>query len=180
MSTLDRVEGRNIILRLIKTDDAEYVHALRTDPAYSRHLSAVKGDVEDQRKWIEDYKIRETEGIELYYVIECKDGRRCGVVRLYNIGADNFTWGSWILDAGKPEGAALESAVLSFGVGFKILGRENALVDVRADNKRAIAFYRRFGMTETHRTEQDIYFAYSRAKYEADHAGFLASAPKEA
>ncbi len=35
---------------------------------------------------------------ELYYVIEGKDGTRCGLVHLYDIGADSFTWDSWILD----------------------------------------------------------------------------------
>ena len=89
-------------------------------------------------------------------------------MRLYDIEADSFTWGSWILDENKPSKAALESAVLSFGVGFEVLQRNLAKVDVRVDNAHATAFYRRLGMTETHRTAQDIYFYYPRARFAAD------------
>ena len=121
---LARVEGPNLILRLIRPEDADYVQALRTDPAYNRHLSEVRGTAEDQRSWIEGYKAREADLRELYYVIERKDGTRCGLVRLYDIRADSFTWGSWILDYNKTRKAALESAVLSFGIGFEELGRD--------------------------------------------------------
>lgn len=165
--------GPTLRLRLITPEDATYVHGLRIDPTYARHLSAVRGTAEDQRRWIESYKPREAAGEEAYYIIERLDGLRCGTVRLYDIKADHFTWGSWILDQGKPPKAALESAVLSFGAGFELPGRHTALVDVRIDNHHAEAFYRRLGMTETHRTEQDIYFEYTKSRYEADKAGYL-------
>lgn len=168
MSSVDRVQGPNLTLRLIEPEDTAYVHGLRTDPAYNRHLSEVRGTVETQRKWIEGYKARESDGHELYYVIERKDGTRCGLVRLYEIEKAHFTWGSWILDENKPPKAALESAVLSFGVGFDALGCDLAYVVVGVENTHAEAFYRRFGMSETHRTAQEIYFEYHRARFEAD------------
>lgn len=169
-----RFNGPNLTLRLIRQADAEYVHALRTDPAYNRHLSEVLGTVEDQRRWIENYKAREADLRELYYVIERKNGPRCGLVRLYDIRADSYTWGSWILDHSKTRKAALESAVLSFGVGFNGLGLSLAHVDVRVGNEHAESFYRRLGMTETRRDANNIYFAYPRSRYEADRAGLLA------
>jgi len=167
------LSGPHLQLRLITPEDAAYVHGLRTHPVYARHLSPVQGTAEDQRRWIEAYKAREAAGQEAYYIITRLDGTRCGTVRLYDIEADRFTWGSWILDAGKPPKAALESAVLSFGAGFALPGRETALVDVRIGNTHAEAFYRRLGMTETHRTGQDIYFEYSKSHYDADRQGYL-------
>lgn len=165
--TLARINGINLSLRLVQSDDAAFIYELRTAPSYNSHLSAVTGTVADQRTWIETYKSREAVGTEYYFVIERRDGTRCGVVRLYDITGDSFTWGSWILDQNKPRKAALESAVLSFGVGFDTLGLDMANVDVREKNTHAEAFYRRLGMTETHRTEQDIYFVYSRAQFAA-------------
>ena len=53
LSLIARVEGPNLILRLIKLDDAAYVHSLRTNPLYNSHLSKVTGNVQDQRAWIE-------------------------------------------------------------------------------------------------------------------------------
>lgn len=173
-TSLSRIEGPNLLLRLIQPDDAGYVHALRTDPAYNRHISVVRGTAEDQRRWIKAYKMREAALNELYYVIERKDGSRCGLVRLYDIGAESFTWGSWILDHNKPPKAALESAVLSFGVGFDGLGLSQALVDVRISNHRALAVYQRLGMTELRRDDHNIYFTYPRSRFSSDRAGYLA------
>lgn len=169
---LARVEGPNLTLRLVRPEDAEYVHGLRTDPAYNRHLSEVRGTVEDQRRWIDAYKAREAALRELYYVIERKDGTRCGVVRLYEIAADSFTWGSWILDHNKTPKAALESAVLIYMIGFDALGLEKAVFDVRLDNDVTLAFHRRFGATEIRGDEQDIYFVYPRDRFAADHSRY--------
>jgi RimJ/RimL family protein N-acetyltransferase len=168
-----------LALRLIQPEDAAYVHSLRSNPAYNTHLSTVTGTVDDQRTWIEDYKSREAQGQEFYYVIERKDGARCGLVRLYEIEAESFTWGSWILDEHKTHKAALESAVLSFGIGFDALGMHAANVDVRVANEHAAAFYRRLGMEETHRIDGQIFFAYPRARFDADKEAYLSILEQE-
>lgn len=171
---LARITGPDLVLRLITLEDAAYVHGLRLNPAYNTHLSTVRGKVADQRAWIDAYKAREAAGQELYYIITRHDDTRCGTVRLYDVMGDSFTWGSWILDHSKSPKAALESAVLSFGAGFEGLGAALARIDVRRDNTHAVAFYRRFGMTETHCTDHDIFFTYSRARFMADRDEYLA------
>jgi len=163
------------MLRLIRPEDADYLYDLRMDPAYNRYLSQVTGDVEDQRRWIEDYKVQEADGRQLYFLILRHDGVNCGVVRLYDIGPDHFTWGSWILDHNKPAKAALESAFLSFSVGFEVLGKSIAHIDVRVANKHAEAFYRRFGMTETHSDTKDIFFTYKCEDFMRDRNKHLAA-----
>jgi RimJ/RimL family protein N-acetyltransferase len=173
LSLIARVEGPNLILRLIKPDDAAYVHGLRTNPLYKSYLSKVTGTVQDQRAWIEGYQAREAAGQEFYYVIERKDGMRCGLVRLYDFDVESFSWGSWVLDENKTHKAALESAILSFGVGFDALGVQLANVDVRVANEHAAAFYRRLGMVETHRTDQDIFFNYTREQFETGRTHYL-------
>ena len=163
---LGRIHGPNLNLRLIRPDDAEYVVELRSDPRYNRYLSPVTHTVAAQRRWIEKYQVRERERSELYYVIERRDdGRRCGLVRLYDIIPGSFTWGSWIIDQNKPPKAALESALLSFGIGFEMLDLPVALVDVRLANAKAISFYRRLGMEELRQSPTDIFFQYSRKHY---------------
>jgi len=165
---LSRIDGIQLSLRLVEPDDAAYIYGLRTDPTYNNHLSSVTGTVEDQRAWIEAYKEREAARSEYYFVIERKDSVRCGVVRLYDIAGNQFTWGSWILDANKPSRAALESAVLSFGAAFENLSMTVGIIDVRKDNTRAIAFYRRFGMHETGEDTENIYFEYKSEQFTAD------------
>tara|TARA_R110002049_G_scaffold309261_2_gene519382 strand:- start:8077 stop:8631 length:555 start_codon:yes stop_codon:yes gene_type:complete len=172
-SLIARVEGPNLTLRLIEPEDAAYVHGLRINPLYNSHLSKVTGTIENQRQWIEGYKAREAAGQEFYYVIERKDGTPCGLVRLYEIEGDQFTWGSWILDDNKPPKAALESAALSFGVGFNLLGKRKGLIDVRVENKRAIEFYRRFGMIQAQADGQKIYFNYLRNRFQSDYEAHM-------
>lgn len=164
-----RVEGHRLRLRLVTPSDAEYVYGLRTNPAYNQHLSPVTGTMEDQREWIERYKEREALGQEYYYLSERRDdGTPCGLVRLYDLTGDSFTWGSWIIDHNKPPKGALECAVLSFGIGFEQLALHTAHIDVRLENSRAIAFYRRFGMQEIGEDLRDLYFEYRREQFEAD------------
>ncbi len=173
MTTLERIEGPGLNLRLVTPADAEFIYGLRVNPDFNAHLSQITGTAEDQRQWIERYKHREAEGCEYYYVIERRDGVRCGVVRLYDIQGDRFTWGSWILDSNKPPKAALESAVLSFGVGFELLGCQVALIDVRRENHPAQSFYRRFGMTEIDEDLENYYFELSARQFLDRRVGFL-------
>lgn len=173
LKNLTRVEGPNLALRLIETDDAEYVHGLRINPAYNQHLSEVQGTAADQRAWIERYKSREATMEELYYIIERNDGIRCGTVRLYEIKDDRFTWGSWILDENKPNKGALESAVLIYRIGFDLIGKDRAVFDVRNDNSHTLDFHLRFGATETGKFEADTHFSYERENFTQMYPRFL-------
>lgn len=165
MIMASEITGTRLRLRPVRPPDAAFIHGLRTDPVYNAHLSPVTGTVADQRAWITAYEAREAAGEEIYFIIERLDGTSCGVVRLYDITSDSFTWGSWILNADKPPKAALESAVLSFSIGFEDLGRARADIDVRRENRKAIDFYRRFGMTETARDTENLYFELTRARF---------------
>ena len=178
-TSLDRVEGPNLVLRLIQPADAGYVYGLRINPTYNSHLSEIRGTADDQRRWIDDYKAREAEVLELYYIIERRDGTPCGTVRLYDIQPDSFTWGSWSLDHNKPPKAALESAWLIYRAAFGVLGLSEARFDVRRENSNTLTFHRRFGATETHRTEQDIFFVYPRSRFDADRESYLAILKEE-
>ena len=172
-SKFTNLEGPNLTLRLIEQEDAAYACGLRTNPLYNMHISTVTGTIEDQRRWIEKYKAREAVGQELYYVIERKDGTPCGLVRLYDIEAERFTWGSWVLDENKPRKAALESALLIYEIGFERVGCDHAVFDVRRENTHTIAFHRRFGATEFCSDELNAYFRYARTKYLTDRPKYL-------
>lgn len=171
------IDGNRLRLRLVRPEDAAYIHSLRMDARYNAHLSAVSGTIEDQRAWIEDYKLREAAGTEYYYIIESRaDNCACGVVRLYDFHDEQFTWGSWILAENKPKLAALESAVLSFGVGFDLLEYKRLVLDVRKKNERALSFYRRIGASEIGEDDLNFYFQYTSDRFFADrqnHLGLL-------
>ena len=177
---MNLLQGPRLRLRLVESDDAPYIYGLRTDSRYNQYLSSVIGTVDDQRDWIERYKIREAEGREYYYLIERRDSEiPCGVVRLYDIAGESFTWGSWILDHNKPAKAALESAVLSFGAGFHNLACLRGVLDVRRENTHAQSFYRRFGMAEISSDDLNIYFEYQRDTFESRFAVYMSAIQQE-
>ena len=165
MASQSGITGNHLRLRLVTPEDAAFIHGLRTDPAYNLHLSPVTGTVEDQRTWIEAYKTREAAGEEFYYIIERHDDVPCGVVRLYDITEETFTWGSWILNQDKPPKAALESAILIYDIGFFTLNKSCAVFDVRADNERTLRFHRRFGACGTGSDTENLYFELSRERF---------------
>ena len=171
--SLLRLAGPSLALRLINLDDSAFVHGLRVNSKFNKYLSTTYGTVIEQENWIKKYKTREASGTELYYIIERVDGIRCGTVRLTNIrpGCD-LTYESWILDDNKPSKAALESALLALTLGFELLKCEEAHADVRINNTRAEENYRRLGMIETHRTDDDIFFVVKKSRFEKDKIGY--------
>jgi len=173
LHAIECLSGPNLLLRLIQLSDAKYAYDLRTNPLYNQNLSKVTGSVEDQRQWLKGYKAREAKLQELYYVIERMDRIPCGLVRLYDITDDAFTWGSWVLDENKPRKAALESALLSFELGFNIIDKAEAFIEVRLENERAISFYRRFGMTQMKKDLKSIYFKYTREHFNENYEAYM-------
>ena len=143
---LGALSGFKVLLRLANPEDAEFVYNLRIDPAYNSHLSPITGGIAGQVEWIKNYKRREQASSEFYFIIErIDDLKPCGVVRLYDINNDTFTWGSWILNQDKPPKAALDSAMLIYSFGFRKLGLKKAVFEVDKKNTHTINFHERFG-----------------------------------
>jgi len=137
-------------------------------------MAAVSGTAEDQRQWIERYKSLEAAGETFYYIVERLDGVPCGTHRIYDITPNSCKTGSWMLDANKPSKAALECYCLCYEIAFDRLGVSKAMLDVMRGNENTIAFHRRFGLTETHSDEVNLYFSYSRAEFEKARARYMA------
>ena len=167
------LDGPQLSFRLVEPIDAAYIYALRRDPTYNTHLSAVTGTILDQANWITRYKDREAQGLEYYFVIDRRGLGPCGLVRLYDITQESLTWGSWILDHNKPPKAALESAVLIYRIAFDGLGLTRSDFEVMHENEHTIAFHRRFGAMETGQTDSHVQFVYTAEQFAKDQAGFL-------
>jgi RimJ/RimL family protein N-acetyltransferase len=137
--------NNNVVLRTIEISDAEFILDLRTNQELSKHLSQVNGSIENQIKFIENYKIRENAKLEYYFIIEYNN-KPVGTVRLYNINYEKstFTWGSWIVQRGNPGEVALSSAYMTYYFGFNKLGLQKAEIDVRKENKSVYKFHKTY------------------------------------
>lgn len=157
--TRHKIEGRSINLRLIELDDAEFIVSLRGDSKKAQYLSSI--DCASQRRWISEYKHREQEGREFYFVIESKSLEPFGLVRMYDFRGDSFCWGSWIIREGAPKVCAIESALCIYEFAFFTLAFTKAHFDVRKDNQRVVAFHKRFGAKVVGEDEINYYFNFS-------------------
>lgn len=160
------LNGKNINLRAVELDDAEFIYNMRQNQNKTKYLSKVTGDVKSQKEWIKNYKQREEDKKEFYFVIESKDKEKLGLVRMYDFKSDSFCWGSWLIKENAPKTTAIESALQIYEFGFYILGFEKSHFDVRKGNNKVIAFHQRFGARIVDEDGLDYFFNFEKSDYE--------------
>ena len=160
------IYGKNINMRTVTTEDAEFIYTMRQNQNKTKYLSTVTGTVDSQKEWIKNYKQREEEKKEFYFVIELKDEKKLGLVRMYDFQDDSFCWGSWLIKEDAPKTTAIESALQIYEFGFYNLGFEKSHFDVRKGNDKVIAFHKRFGAKIVDEDELDYFFNFEKSDYE--------------
>jgi len=160
------ISGKNIKLRTANINDAEFLYTMRQNQYKTKYLSKVTGTVESQKEWIRNYKQREEEKKEFYFVIESKDEEKLGLVRMYDFQGDSFCWGSWLIKEDAPKTTAIESALQIYEFGFYKLGFQKSHFDVRKGNDKVIAFHQRFGAKIVDEDELDYFFNFEKSEYE--------------
>ena len=158
--------GKNINLRTVEIEDAEFIFSMRQNQNKTKYLSKVTGTVESQKEWIKNYKQREENKKEFYFVIESKDKEKLGLVRMYDFQDDSFCWGSWLIKEDAPKTTAIESALQIYEFGFYNLRFEKSHFDVRKGNDKVIAFHQRFGAKIIYEDELDYFFNFEKSDYE--------------
>ncbi|MCY4047887.1 MAG: GNAT family N-acetyltransferase [Candidatus Dadabacteria bacterium] len=141
MKKVESARGVTVSFRLVEEADAEFIVRLRTDPELGRYLFPTDPSVQKQREWLADYKKREADGVEYYYIIfRNEDEKRCGTVRLF-IEEDHFEWGSLILNGDKTPTSSIEMALFICQAGFEVFGFQKASCKVHKDNLPSIKFH---------------------------------------
>lgn len=160
------INGKNINMKTVEVGDAEFIYTMRQNQDKTKFLSKVGGTIETQKEWIKNYKQREKNKEEFYFVIESKNQEKLGLVRMYDFRNDSFCWGSWLIKEGAPKSTAIESALQIYEFGFYNLGFEKSHFDVRKGNGKVIAFHQRFGAKIVDEDELDYFFNFERNEYE--------------
>ena len=156
------VRGKSIFFREVAIDDAEFIIELRTDLEKSKHLSVTSDDIDKQRNFISGYLSGQ---VDYYFVISDWNKQSLGTIRIYDIQADSFCWGSWILSKEAPSNAAIESALLIYDFAFFSLHYLKSHFDVRKENQRVVEFHKRFGASIVSEDDLNFYFQYDRDAY---------------
>ncbi len=156
-----------IKFRFVEVQDANFIYQLRTNNKLNRYISKISGTVEQQIEWIINYKLREKEKKEFYFIIENSNDESVGVVRIYNIKNNSLEWGSWILDPTKSDPVlAIKSILLLYKFVFEILKFDIACLDVRRENKEVVFFHKSYGAKIIDENELDYFFEFKKIDYE--------------
>ncbi len=159
------IHGKSIDLRLVDVSDAEFIFDMRMNENKTQFLSKVTGTLSDQIQWIEEYKKRESLGIEYYFVIQGKSGTSFGLVRVYDFKGDSFCWGSWLIHKDAPMSTAIESALQIYEFAFFKLGFNHCHFDVRKGNTKVLNFHEHFGSVRVDENDIDIFFSFNKEAY---------------
>ena len=137
-------------VRLVQESDAEFIVRLRTDSRLSRFIHDTPSSIGRQVAWIREYKIREHDGID-YYFLFLYEEKSVGVCRIYHISEDAFTFGSWVFLQNIPFWIPIAGAIIGREIGFEILGKkeEHDVDGMHILNSGVISFSRQLGMNIT-------------------------------
>ena len=161
-------------VRLVREEDAEFILKLRTDERLGRFIHPTSNDVEKQRQWIRDYKQREAQGIEYYFIYELNN-ERVGVNRLYDMKPDTqeFTSGSFVFKTGLPMEISTLSLIIMRDIAFDTLGYETNYSDVRLKNYHVRKSARLFGCTQYGETEESALYVVDKLTYKRNRQRLL-------
>jgi RimJ/RimL family protein N-acetyltransferase len=163
------LEARTVYLRLVEEYDAAFICGLRNNDQLNTYISKSTASEESQRKWIANYKQREADSKEYYFII-CRrsDDLEIGTVHLYDfqVNTKSFCWGSWILNENKTKYAAVESALLVYEMGFAKLGFSQSHYDVMKGNDKVHSFHLKMGAEKVSEDDKNIYYIFPKKKHE--------------
>ena len=161
----EKLRTNNLHFKLVNKADASFILKLRTDIKLGKFLTKVESNLAKQLSWIEGYQKRSAKGLEYYFVIIDKNGEKVGLVRLYDINENDFSWGSWILKTGVPSSYAIESALLIYEIGFEFLKLQSSIFEVLKDNEAVISFHLKTKAEILRRDKEKVFFKFERSAY---------------
>lgn len=173
MMELNNIERYNLKLTTVDVTDAKFILELRTDPLLARYLSTTGAKIEDQIDWIRNYKIRETQGLEYYFLTRDAQGNALGTTRLSELGGECFELGSWLFSRNAPQGAAILADIITKEIGFEMLGFDCCKFNVRKENKSVLKYHKNYLPKIIGETDLDIFFKLDKSSFNQHKNKFL-------
>lgn len=157
------IKKYGIEVRLVNEKDVSFILGLRTDPRLGRFISETSSEVEQQVKWLKDYKLREKDGKE-YYFIYSYQGEAVGVNRIYNIDFEKkeAVGGSFVFKKGCLIELPVLSTLIQLDIAFNLLGIDRMLGDIRKGNRKVIKFHQILKVHFISEDELNLYYEYGR------------------
>lgn len=167
-----QLERYGLQVMLVKEEDAEYIIQLRTDSKLGKYLNSTQNDIEKQKQWIRDYKKREEQGIDYYFIYFSK-GKRIGLNRIYNINGKTATAGSWICSPELPFEFPILTMLIIREIFFEILELDIDHFDTRKNNKKVIKMHDLLGAHKIYENDIDVFHYLTKDDFKISKPKFL-------
>lgn len=144
---MEKIEGKNIKLELVTNEDIDFILNIRHNHKHKKNLGKTVLTHEEQRKWLNEYKKREKEKKDFYYVISLKNENRekVGLIRVYDIVDNTFEQGSLVIKEGQPINVILETLKLIYTFAFEDMKFIEGRLRVKKINKVGNKFHKNYG-----------------------------------
>ncbi len=155
-----------LYLRLVRIEDAQFILGLRTSKR-GQMLNHTDADLIQQQKWMTQYKEREKQGLD-YYFIYYYQGNPIGVNRIYDIDWQNksCTTGSWVIKEDVEFDISMRTMLILREIVFETLDLEISYGDTRKSNKQMQRLYKMLGIDQIGETEEEFLYKSVKCKYE--------------
>lgn len=159
-----QLNSLGLSVRLVNEDDADFILSLRTNAHLARFIHQTDENKDIQIEWIRQYKKREQEGRE-YYFIYSHNNHPVGLNRIYNIFEYYGTIGSWICSPENDTEISLATYILMFDLMFNHIKLDITIFDVRKENKHVWKLHKMLGAMIVGESDIDYYFTLNKATY---------------
>ena len=149
--------------RFVNEDDAAFIVSLRTNKKLSKFLHETDNSVEKQKEWIREYKKREKDGKD-YYFIFFSDERPVGVIRLYDITELSSVCGSWVCSEDSTMEESLATSFICTEI-TEIYDIPSGPFTVSKGNNQVLKFHLRMGAEIIGENEVEYILKENREKY---------------
>jgi len=168
------IEKYNIILKTVEEEDAELIIAFRTDRKKSRFISSTNNDIELQKEWIRNYKKKEKENKEFYFIAIDESGEKYATYRVYNIEQDICEIGSWVSKPGYANANnSIKVDIIMKEFVFEFLGYEKLKFEVNKNNRSVLRYHKLFAPDIIGEVDESIKFVLTKQNFYKNRNRFL-------
>ncbi|TLE11409.1 GNAT family N-acetyltransferase [Helicobacter bilis] len=157
----EELQGKYVNLREITLADAAFVVALRCS-SKAKFLNPTKNDVGLQEQYIENYFKKND---EWYFIVEDKQGKALGTIRIYNVSGKQFEGGSWLMLESATTFQSLEGEYLLKHYAYYVLGFNKNCFEVRKANKKVVQYHKFCGSRIIGETDIDYLFELTKDEF---------------
>ena len=162
-----KIEKYGIKLQSVDVDDAEFIILIRTDTRKSRYISSTGADIDLQIQWIKDYKEREAQNKEYYFIAIDENDEKFATYRVYNIEDDICEIGSWVSKPGyENANNSIKVDLIMKEFVFETLKYSKLRFEVNKANKSVVKYHKLFNPTLISESENNNYFILEKENFE--------------